>query len=125
MAWEDEKWEGSRQAEMYQKEVRFKQRLKAELVALKKRIASGKSEQKRQRHVDLERCVHLRAYACLNIRMHRSCLFVITCVLNVVCVVRMRRLLQRYQNVKAELEQQQNLERVRVEKFARTKTIGR
>lgn len=57
MAWEDEKFEGQRQAEMYQKELRFKQRLKAELVALKKRVASGKSEQKRQRHVDLERCV--------------------------------------------------------------------
>ncbi len=39
----------------YQKELRFKQKLKAELVALKQRIASGSAEQKRQRQVDTER----------------------------------------------------------------------
>lgn len=88
MAWEQEKWEAQQQAEMYQKEMRFKHKLKSELLALKKRIASGKAEQKRQRQTDLER------------------------------------LLRRYQNVKMELEQQQNLERIRAEKFARTRAIG-
>ena len=55
MAWEDEKFQAKQQAEMYQKEMRFKHKLKQELVALKKRIASGRSEQKRQRQQDLER----------------------------------------------------------------------
>lgn len=57
MAWEEEKWNNQRQAEMYQKEMRFKHQLKSELVALKKRIVSGKQEQKRQRQLDLQRCV--------------------------------------------------------------------
>ena len=57
-AWEEEKLEAQWQAEMYQKELRFKQKLKGELVALKQRIASGSAEQKRQRQVDTERyCV--------------------------------------------------------------------
>lgn len=55
-----------------------------ELLALQKRIQSGREEQKKQRHMDLER------------------------------------LLQRYQNVKAELEAQQNLERIRMEKLAQS-----
>jgi hypothetical protein len=58
-AWEEEKLEAQWQAEMYQKELRFKQKLKAELVALKQRIASGSAEQKRQRQVDTERCVRV------------------------------------------------------------------
>lgn len=55
-AWELEKWTNQKQAEMYQKEMRFKHQLKSELVALKQRIQSGKDEQKKQRQLDLERC---------------------------------------------------------------------
>jgi len=55
MSWEEEKWNNERQAEMYQKEMRFKQKLRLELEALKKRIQSGKGEQKRQRQISLER----------------------------------------------------------------------
>jgi hypothetical protein len=58
-----------------------------ELVALQKRIQTGREEQKKQRHQDLER------------------------------------LLQRYQNVKAELEAQQNLERVRMEKLVQSGSL--
>jgi hypothetical protein len=119
MAWEDEKFEAQRQAEMYQKELRFKQKLKAELVALKKRIASGSAEQKRQRQTDVERCVCARLCACM-------CGVARAPMLDA-CSPRDApyRLLQRYQNVKTELEQQQSMERVRVEKFARIKAIGR
>lgn len=67
---------------------RFKHKLKSELLALKKRIVSGKAEQKRQRQLDLER------------------------------------LLKRYENVKRELAKSQNLERIRAEKYARTRGIG-
>lgn len=88
MAYEEEKWLNQRQADMYQKEMRFKQKLKVELLALKKRIEQGKGEQKRQRQVMLER------------------------------------LLQRYQNVKRELEQQQRLERVRAEKILAGRKAG-
>lgn len=38
MSWEEEKWNNERQADMYQKEMRFKQKLRLELEALKKRI---------------------------------------------------------------------------------------
>lgn len=55
MAWEEERWNNQRQAEMYQKEMRFKHRLKQELIALKKRVATGKQQQKKQRQQDLER----------------------------------------------------------------------
>jgi hypothetical protein len=89
MAWEEEKWSNQRMAEMYQKEMRFRHKLKAELVALKKRVSTGKQEQKKQRQRDLER------------------------------------LLQRYQNVKAELEQQQNLETIKAEKLWRSKNAAR
>lgn len=75
-----EKWRNTKQQELYQKEAKFKRRQKQELVALQKRIQSGREEQKKQRQLDLER------------------------------------LLQRYQNVKAELQQQQNLERIQNEK---------
>ncbi len=60
MAWEEEKWNNEKQALMYQKEMRFKHRLKSELVALKMRIQSGKQELKRQRQIELERL--LRRY---------------------------------------------------------------
>ena len=74
-------------------EAQFKHTKQQELIALQKRIQTGREEQKKQRHQDLER------------------------------------LLQRYQNVKAELEAQQNLERIRMEKLvqsgALTSTYGR
>lgn len=84
-AGEEERWNNERQTEMYQKEMRFKQRLRRELAALKRRIEQGREEQKRQRQMDLER------------------------------------LLQRYQNVKRELESQQRMERMKAEKAARAR----
>jgi len=83
-AWELEKWHSERQQDLLQKEAKFKFNKQQELLALQKRIQTGREEQKKQRHLDLER------------------------------------LLQRYQNVKAELEAQQNLERVRMEKLAQS-----
>lgn len=67
-----------------QKEAKFKFNKQQELIALQKRIQTGREEQKKTRHHDLER------------------------------------LLQRYQNVKAELEAQQNLERIRMEKLVQS-----
>ena len=83
-AWELEKWHGQRQTDLLQKEAKFKTVKQQELIALQKRIQTGREEQKKQRHQDLER------------------------------------LLQRYQNVKAELEAQQNLERIRMEKMVQS-----
>jgi hypothetical protein len=83
-AWELEKWHSQRQQDLLGKEGKFKHVKQQELVALQKRIQTGREEQKKQRHQDLER------------------------------------LLQRYQNVKAELEAQQNLERVRMEKLVQS-----
>mmetsp|Transcript_27761 Transcript_27761/g.40890 ORF Transcript_27761/g.40890 Transcript_27761/m.40890 type:complete len:266 (-) Transcript_27761:2499-3296(-) len=77
---ETEKWIRRKQKEMFQQENKFKNTKQQELSALQKRIQTGREEQKKQRHVDLER------------------------------------LLQRYQNVKNELEAQQNLERINSEK---------
>ena len=101
-SFEYDKWEGLRQQEALQKyvsgprdnlrltfmltifmpcrEAQFKHSKQQELLALQKRIQSGREEQKKKRHLDLER------------------------------------LLQQYQNAKAELEAQQNLERARMEK---------
>merc|ERR1711967_58156 len=81
-AWELEKWRNLKQQEMFQREAKFKHRQQQELLALQKRIQTGREEQKKQRQMDLER------------------------------------LLQRYQNVKSELEAQQNLERIRADRFA-------
>jgi len=83
-AWELEKWHSERQQDLLQKEAKFKFNKQQELIALQKRIQTGREEQKKQRHLDLER------------------------------------LLQRYQNVKAELEAQQNLERIRMEKLVQS-----
>eukprot|EP00596_Hydrurales_sp_CCMP1899_P004576 CAMPEP_0119042068 /NCGR_PEP_ID=MMETSP1177-20130426/14328_1 /TAXON_ID=2985 /ORGANISM="Ochromonas sp, Strain CCMP1899" /LENGTH=250 /DNA_ID=CAMNT_0007008585 /DNA_START=219 /DNA_END=967 /DNA_ORIENTATION=- len=83
-AWELEKWHSQRQQDLLLKEGKFKHIKLQELIALQKRIQTGREEQKKQRHQDLER------------------------------------LLQRYQNVKAELEAQQNLERVRMEKLVQS-----
>lgn len=82
-----EKWHSQRQQDLLGKEGKFKHVKQQELVALQKRIQTGREEQKKQRHQDLER------------------------------------LLQRYQNVKAELEAQQNLERVRMEKLVQSGTL--
>jgi len=81
-AWELEKFQNIKQQEIFQKEAKYKQSKQAELLALQKRIQTGREEQKKIRHLDLER------------------------------------LLQRYQNVKSELEAQQNLERIKAEKMA-------
>ena len=81
-AWELEKWRNLKQQEMFQKEAKFKHRQQQELLALQKRIQTGREEQKKQRQMDLER------------------------------------LLQRYQNVKSELEAQQTAERHRQKKGA-------
>ncbi|RHY15076.1 hypothetical protein DYB25_003074 [Aphanomyces astaci] len=54
-AWEMEKWRNSKQQEMFQREIKFKQRQRQELEALQKRIQSGREEQKKQRQLDLER----------------------------------------------------------------------
>ena len=67
---------------MYSKEAQFRRRQTNELLALQKRIQTGRDEQKKQRQRDLET------------------------------------LLQRYQNVKSELETQQNLERIRMDRYA-------
>ena len=79
-AWEIEKWRNQKQQEMFQQEAKFKHSKQQELIALQKRIQTGREEQKKRRQLDLER------------------------------------LLQRYQNVKSELEAQQNLERMRAAK---------
>ena len=61
-AWELEKWRNLKQQEMFQKEAKFKHRQQQELLALQKRIQTGREEQKKQRQMDLERCV---ATSCL------------------------------------------------------------
>lgn len=86
-AWELEKWHSQRQQDLLQKEAKFKHVKQQELIALQKRIQTGREEQKKQRHQDLER------------------------------------LLQRYQNVKAELEGEQNLERIRMEKAVQSGSL--
>ena len=54
-AWELEKWHGERQQDLLQKESKFKFVKQQELLALQKRIQTGREEQKKQRHQDLER----------------------------------------------------------------------
>ena len=50
-----EKWDELKQQESLQKEAQFKHAKQQELIALQKRIQSGREEQKKQRHLDLER----------------------------------------------------------------------
>ena len=50
-----EKFQIGRQQEFLQKEAQFKHTKQQELLALQKRIQSGREEQKKQRHQDLER----------------------------------------------------------------------
>lgn len=109
-AWELDKWRALKQQEALQREATFKQRQKQDLDALAKRVQSGREEQKKQRQVDLERCVRLPP-----LLLYPWCLL---CTLLVMLTRTLGRLLQRYQNVKAELQQQQNLERIRYEKGA-------
>ena len=80
-AFELEKMRNQHQMRLSNVVEKFKAKQTAELGALRKRIQTGREEQKKQRQLDLER------------------------------------LLQRYQNVKSELESQQNIERIRAEKF--------
>jgi hypothetical protein len=80
-AFELEKMRNQHQMRLSNVVEKFKAKQTAELQALRKRIQTGREEQKKQRQLDLER------------------------------------LLQRYQNVKSELESQQNIERIRAEKF--------
>ena len=54
-AWELEKWHNQRQQDLLLKESKFKHMKQQELIALQKRIQSGREEQKKQRHQDLER----------------------------------------------------------------------
>jgi hypothetical protein len=54
-AWELEKWHSDRQQDLLQKEGKFKYNKQQELLALQKRIQTGREEQKKQRHLDLER----------------------------------------------------------------------
>jgi hypothetical protein len=54
-AWELERFQGLKQQEIFQKEAKYKQGKQAELLALQKRIQTGREEQKKQRHMDLER----------------------------------------------------------------------
>jgi hypothetical protein len=54
-AWELEKWHSDRQQDLLQKESKFKFNKQQELLALQKRIQTGREEQKKQRHLDLER----------------------------------------------------------------------
>ena len=54
-AWELEKWHTQRQQDLLQKEAQFKHTKQQELVALQKRIQTGREEQKKLRHQDLER----------------------------------------------------------------------
>ncbi len=54
-AWELEKWHSERQQDLLQKEAKFKFNKQQELIALQKRIQTGREEQKKTRHHDLER----------------------------------------------------------------------
>eukprot|EP00960_Hanusia_phi_P047405 758388-Hanusia_phi.AAC.6 len=80
-AFELEKMRNQHQMRLSNVVEKFKAKQTSELQALRKRVQTGREEQKKQRQLDLER------------------------------------LLQRYQNVKSELESQQNIERIRAEKF--------
>jgi hypothetical protein len=55
MAFEEEKWNNERQAEMLRKEHQYTGKLAQEAEALKRRIGAGRSEQSRQRQLELER----------------------------------------------------------------------
>mmetsp|Transcript_93571 Transcript_93571/g.267722 ORF Transcript_93571/g.267722 Transcript_93571/m.267722 type:complete len:209 (+) Transcript_93571:173-799(+) len=50
-AWELEKWKNQKQQEMFQREAKFKHQKQGELLALQKRIQTGREEQKKQREV--------------------------------------------------------------------------
>ena len=54
-AWEMERWHNSRQTDFVAKEEKFKTQKLNELNALKKRIQTGRDEQKITRQQDLDR----------------------------------------------------------------------
>ena len=108
--WELEKQQNQRQQQMFKKEAKFKHKQQQESRALKKRITSGRETQKRQRQFDLERCAYYGNRGVLHLCVAINFLYI-------QITIQPFRLLQRYQNVKQELEQQQNLERIRAEKF--------
>jgi len=68
----------------------------SELGALRKRIQTTREELKKQRQAELERCI---------------------CSILLLDVANLCRLLQRFQNVKSELEAQQHMERQRALKY--------
>lgn len=70
MTWEEEKWHNETQAAMYGKELRFKEKLNTELVALKRRVQQGKAEMKRQRQHELE--LLLRRYQNVKRELDRT-----------------------------------------------------
>ena len=78
---ETDKWMKQRQKDIHRHENNFKKLKRQELVALQKRIQTGRDEQKKQKKLALQQ------------------------------------LLQRYKNVKKELELQQNVERSRGKKI--------
>lgn len=114
-AWELERFKNDMQRKMFAKESQFRKKQKQELLALRKRIQSGRDDQKKQRQADLERCVpnplprSVPRPRALNPPPPPS------------FCARSCSLLQRYQNVKSELQAQQSLERIRVEKLQKKK----
>ena len=56
---ETEKWIRCKQNEMQRQENQFKNTKQQELTALQKRIQAGREENKKQRHVELERYVNI------------------------------------------------------------------
>lgn len=56
-AWELERFKNDMQRKMFAKESQFRKKQKQELLALRKRIQSGRDDQKKQRQADLERWV--------------------------------------------------------------------
>ena len=88
-------------------QAKFKHQKQQELIALQKRIQTGREEQKKQRELDLERYAVQRGPGCAD-----------CCCCSPACAQpAIHRLLQRYRNVKNELEAQQNLERIRMERM--------
>ena len=140
-----------RQQDLLLKEGKFKQIKIQELIALQKRIQTGREEQKKQRHQDLERYVRMSFILYIDYFIKKTLdvlslqnfyfyfvfyfsffYFLISIIflifydkfsfvtkyfflyLILIFIFLFLSLLQRYQNVKAELEAQQNLERIKM-----------
>ena len=65
-AWEMERFQNIRQQELHQKEAKFRHMKQTELLALQKRIQTGREEQKKQRQQDLEKYVKCWIYSQLQ-----------------------------------------------------------